>query len=135
MRSCYNGNTSGLLKKILTILLALASILATTQYSFTWLIFKVNQNYIAKNLCVQKDVEDNSCQGCCQLKKQMEQQSEQEKTSPNPNQREITIDGFITCKLTFSPTQSFREILFKHIDKPNYNSVIIDVFHPPQYLI
>lgn len=34
--------------------------------------FKINQDYIAKELCVMKDKPDNCCQGNCHLKKQLE---------------------------------------------------------------
>lgn len=34
--------------------------------------FKIHQDYIAKQLCVQKEIDDNKCQGCCQLKKEVE---------------------------------------------------------------
>ena len=33
----------------------------TFQYSISFLIFKIEQDNIAKTLCVQKDIEDNEC--------------------------------------------------------------------------
>ena len=122
---------SFLLKKIFIILLALASLIVSSQYSFTWLAFKINQDYIAKNLCVQKDIQNNSCKGCCQLKKQMEQQTEQESKS-NQSQRKITIDGFITCKLKLPSSAHFFEILFGDNHLIYCNIHLRNLFRPPQ---
>lgn len=48
--------------------------------------FNVNRAYIAENLCVKKDIAENTCQGSCQLKKEMEQESNKEqKTDNNKN--------------------------------------------------
>ncbi len=34
--------------------------------------FKVNQEYISANLCVEKDLEESTCDGHCQLKKSLD---------------------------------------------------------------
>lgn len=52
-----------------------------------YLSFKINQDYIAKNLCVEKDVEGSTCKGCCHLSKKVNEQQEQKKNLP-PNQSE-----------------------------------------------
>ena len=46
----------------------------------SWIIisFKINQESIAKTLCVQKNVKNNSCHGCCQLKKRLAEKDKQE---------------------------------------------------------
>lgn len=33
-----------------------------------WVKFKIAQDYYAAELCIQKEIEDNACQGQCQLK-------------------------------------------------------------------
>jgi hypothetical protein len=40
--------------------------------------FKINQDNIAKALCVKKEVKNNGCQGKCHLKKQLEKSDEEE---------------------------------------------------------
>lgn len=42
--------------------------------------FEINQTYIAKNLCVQKDKPDNCCKGHCYLNKQLEEEDKKEKS-------------------------------------------------------
>ncbi len=46
----------------------------------SWILisFKINQESIAKNLCVQRNIKNNSCHGCCQLKKCLTEKDKQE---------------------------------------------------------
>jgi len=46
--------------------------------SFILFHFLINQEEIAATLCVQKEVEDNCCQGSCHLNKQLEEQEKNE---------------------------------------------------------
>ena len=43
-----------------------------------WLNFKMNQSFIAKNLCVKKEIKENTCKGKCHLKKELEKVQTQE---------------------------------------------------------
>ena len=56
------------LNKIIPPIIILFYLVITSQNTIAYLYFKINQNYIAKNLCVQKDAEDNLCMGSCYLK-------------------------------------------------------------------
>jgi len=104
-------------------------------YSFTLLIFKLNQNYIAQNLCVQKEIEDNTCQGCCHLKKELTKQSNQETNLPEENQRKVLIDFFTMRIISFNPSHKAQKILFGSF-LSFYNSKITkDIFHPPKSLL
>lgn len=40
--------------------------------SIIFVHFKINQEYIAANLCVEKDIEESTCAGNCQLKKKLD---------------------------------------------------------------
>lgn len=120
------------LKYSIVILLVLVSLIATMQDSFTLLVFKINQDYIAKNLCVQKEVENNTCQGCCHLKKQMEQQNEQEKSNPNQSREKLLIDLFPLENIKTQPKSVHTTIRYKELQCQFVNSFISDVFHPPQ---
>lgn len=94
----------------------------------------MNQDYIAENLCVEKDIEDSTCHGCCQLEKKLNEQEEQKKDIPAPvnNKPEINlfsqpvyIHGFI----------SESSLVFKCYSQNNYSFIITEsVFHPPKML-
>ncbi len=56
-----------LFDKILSVILIITFLAVTGQNTAAYLYFKINQNYIAKNICVQKDIKDNFCMGNCYL--------------------------------------------------------------------
>ena len=74
-------------------------LLLAQPFGMTWvyLSFRLNQAYIAKNLCVQKDVKGNKCQGCCHLKKKLHETEQQENTNLPPAAK---------LKVEFSLTES-----------------------------
>lgn len=43
--------------------------------------FKLNRDYIAKNLCVNRDLQNNMCHGTCQLKIELEKNHDEQKTT------------------------------------------------------
>lgn len=102
------------------------------QDSFTLLVFKINQDYIAKNLCIQKEIENNTCQGCCHLKKQMEQQNEQEESNPNQSREKLLIDLFPLENIRIQSGSVHTTIRYQELQCQFVNSFISDVFHPPQ---
>jgi hypothetical protein len=96
--------------------------------------FKINQNYIAKNLCEQRNVKNNCCHGCCQLKKRLAEndQKEQKQIPTNLNEKNI----FSTYIFNEINKQIFSDI-FNNINYNIYllfipNSYYIAIFHPPK---
>lgn len=94
-----------------------------------WLNFKINQSFIAKNLCVKKEIENNTCKGKCHLKKELEKVQKQEThQNQEPNYPQSTLDhlfneapvgyAFITtytkikfiCSKTFDLKEGFYSI-------------------------
>jgi len=64
-------------------------ILLTGRQSVYWFEYQVNKNYIAKNLCVKKDVVNNCCQGKCFVEKEMA--SAEISTSTQPTEKPIFL--------------------------------------------
>ena len=56
-----------LFNKILCAIRIFVFLPITGQNTIAYLYFKINQNYIAKNICVQKDIKNNFCMGNCYL--------------------------------------------------------------------
>jgi hypothetical protein len=96
--------------------------------------FKVNQDYIAKNLCVEKDIEDSNCMGCCQLKKKLEKQHEQEKQVPPAQNNKYTIDFFAQTELINNCFPLFVGILNPFLREIPDSKFLSSVFHPPKEL-
>lgn len=73
----------------------------------------VNKDFYASVLCVQKEVKNNTCQGQCHLKKELEQidvsttSNESEESNKNSNTNEklnwislaLKTTGFINCNI------------------------------------
>lgn len=100
-----------------------------------WLIFvsfKLNQDYIAKNLCVEKEVEGSTCKGCCQLKKKLDEQKEQKKDMvPLPENKQDLI--FFAESLAFNLFTTETSNLLQINNFNNYVfSINESVFHPPK---
>ncbi len=95
--------------------------------------FKINQEYIAKNLCVNKEEPDSCCEGSCQLKKQLEEEDKKEQAPPVRSLKE-TQDLQMFCyhksaiqitKVTSLVSHS-TPYKFSKFTSPNFS-----IFHPP----
>ena len=95
--------------------------------------FQLNKEYIAKNLCVQKEIEDNCCKGSCHLKQQLQ---EEEKKEPAPANSLKDMKEFqIFCQnmppFKFQP-HLLRETGFIPFIHSSTSSIPFSIFHPPQ---
>jgi hypothetical protein len=101
-----------------------------------WIVvsFKINQVYIAKNLCVQRNIKNNHCHGYCQLKKQLAENDKQEqKQLPRSATAKIFFSVFVCNELS---SYNFRSAI-KDYSFNNYlcffpNSIKCAIFHPPK---
>jgi hypothetical protein len=74
---------------ILTILLLFSLTLACLGDCLLLVSFSLNRSFIARNLCEKKDVPRNSCQGCCQLRKQLNREERKAESLPAKNVKEF----------------------------------------------
>ena len=100
--------------------------------------FKLQQNYIAENLCVMKDVEDNTCQGSCQLKRKLNfDKSENDDKEGNP--MVIPVYRYNNYKLEESTAKLTVPVYAIINQKKSIDNVywygeefINSIFHPPK---
>lgn len=120
------------------IYLLILSILAKPIWQAKILIsFQINQDYIAKNLCENRDKPKMQCNGHCQLFKQL---GETQSPKNSIFQKNIALDLEVYCQkwLAFDiPKQ--KEIAFENkIKYPIRNTDFVQepflmaIFHPPQ---
>lgn len=62
-----------ILKNLLSYMLIFVIIFQPLNKGLIFIAFKINQNEIAKTVCVNKGIENNQCQGKCYLNKQLVQ--------------------------------------------------------------
>ena len=100
-----------------------------------WLDFKINQDFIAKTLCINKDKPETKCNGKCHLKKQLKKEEAKEPTQLPSTKREVvemigvenTFSLRIDILLNNHPANRYDENLYSFM-------FMNDVWHPPKYL-
>jgi hypothetical protein len=123
------------LKKIVVILLTLLVFLQPLSKVWIFVSFKINQDYIAKNLCENRAKPILKCNGKCQLMKKLKQaDKEDEKLTPQTIKEKLEVlyclnqSNFnVSQKLNFEvKKQSFFGYKFQ-----NYSSFQSNLFRPP----
>lgn len=109
------------------------SVAATTFNKVIVLLdFRLNKNYIAASLCVNRDKPRSCCHGKCFLKKQLQKEDDQGKNGPPVSKDKIDIPLFcetITAK-NINP-QSSDKIFSDYYLLKKYTNISSPVFHPP----
>ncbi len=119
-------------------LLSTILILSILSFQFTdlliYLSFKINQDYIAKNLCVEKDIEGSTCKGCCQLKKKLEKSTEQKEQVP-PTQNSKQNINFFSCNYMINGYFPVRvKVVSLFLCGVKHHKFLSSVFRPPKNL-
>lgn len=123
------------MKKIVVILLTLLVFLQPLSKVWIFVSFKINQDYIAKNLCENRAKPILKCNGKCQLMKKLKQaENEEEKQTPQTIKEKLEVlyclnqSNFnVSQKLDFEvKKQSFFGYTFQ-----NYSSFQSNLLRPP----
>jgi len=104
-----------------------------------WIIisFKINQDYIAANLCINRFETIPVCKGSCFLENQLNQAQKQQQKLPDLKTKEINLF------FQNNSTELQEPIIFisSNISYPNLNTSFItsdylnSVFRPPSYVV
>ncbi|QHC86199.1 hypothetical protein AS589_16080 [Empedobacter brevis] len=105
--------------------------------SSIWIItsFYINQDYIAKNICVNRFDLIPVCNGKCYLQKELSADSEKEKQIPNIKVQEVQP---LFCQIIYQYTLETLTVV--HLIYPEYSSeflvsnMISSVFQPPELI-
>lgn len=123
------------MKKILVILLTLLVFIQPLSKVWILVSFKINQDYIAKNLCENRAKPILKCNGKCQLMKKLKQaDKDEEKQTPQTIKEKLEL---LYChnQVNFNVSQKFDFVVkkqsffgYKFQDYSSYQSTI---FRPP----
>lgn len=122
----------GLFAGILTILI----FLGTFKEAAIYLSFKINQTYIAENLCVEKDIEESTCGGCCQLKEKIKETRQEDSKNLPERQREKTqpITFFVCTKIDDNLINKSKQMVQNSCTMNQYSfQHCFDIFRPPKF--
>ena len=122
------------MKKVFSILMATLILLITFQRGLIVIHFKLNQDYIEKNYCVNKTKPKLQCNGQCQLKKELQKTSDTNLENLSIYKHieliPLKINIFKIEKIEFRETLKisfYREDLF-------IQNFVKRILHPPTFL-
>jgi hypothetical protein len=117
-------------KKLFAILIVFGISAQILSRAMILLNFQLNREYIAKNLCVQKEKKNNCCQGSCHLKSQLAEEDKKEKTpagSKEMKEMQVICEKPSTYQFNLDLSDKYP---FSYLAaEPNNFSG--SVFHPP----
>jgi hypothetical protein len=124
------------MRKYLTIVMLSILLAPFMARMFYTTFFYFNQSSIARELCVNRNVANNTCQGTCFLKKKLKQldhsntSSEQSKSMEKMEEKVLFTDYLFTS-YKFTKASS-TEVIFQEYSSPFISSIVLnDIFHPP----
>jgi|LauGreDrversion4_2_1035121.scaffolds.fasta_scaffold531396_2 hypothetical protein len=123
------------MKRFPAFLLAILILLQPFSSLWVYVSFKINQSQIAKTLCVQKEIKNNTCKGKCQLKKRLANaEKETEKQLPSNQKQKLESVCFISTKHLYLNYSFGINSVKKYSYIPDFYkaSFSLNIFHPPQ---
>jgi hypothetical protein len=121
------------LKFLVSLFLTITVLLNSFSNCLVYITFKINQDKIAKTLCVLRAQKNNTCNGNCVLRAELKKQAESEKKQTTSLKEKIEI-----VYTTIATEYNFSPIITPEIAKPeNFywlakpKSIVFAVFHPP----
>lgn len=122
------------MKKGILCLLFLATLLQAFSKVVIYIDFKINENYIAANLCENKARPQLHCNGKCQLSKQLKKDEENSKESKKTIQEAVYYCNAahfeIAAVIYFHSVPSYPAHVAHTLQADKQR-----IFHPPDYLV
>lgn len=122
------------MKKIVLYFLLLSFVFQST--SNLWIIssFYINQDYIAKNLCINRFEKIPVCYGKCFLTKQLKENDKKEQKIPNVKEKEIQLYFYSQEATAVVQKTIFEDSKVATIKKDSTlkNTFLYSIFHPPK---
>lgn len=124
-----------MMTRLASLILILMLFVATVHNSLLFVQFEVQQDYYASELCEQKEIEGNECQGQCQLKAILQGESQESPSAPAipPYQEEVL--SFVGSQLNWS-SQEFSDTVdnnrLKELSSKNTQKGFMEaIWRPP----
>ncbi|NSL88884.1 hypothetical protein ECE50_018730 [Chitinophaga sp. Mgbs1] len=120
------------MKKVSCILLCIIILLQNFSTAMLFISYKIYQAYIAANLCENRDKPQLHCNGKCHLRKQLQQEEQQEQKNPYAQKEGKEIVLFCQQHHFSGEAHSFtisNELISFYLIKPTH-SPVSTIFHP-----
>ena len=120
------------------ILVPILIALVFTQTFSKWLVvmeYKLNKDFITKNLCINKAKPKLHCNGKCQMMKRLAEEEKQNSENSTTNSFKIKIHELVLSDEIFRPVlPSPAIIVTSYNEEPpilKHTSPVASIFHPP----
>ena len=104
---------------------------------FIYFSFKINQDYIAKNLCENRTKPVLKCNGKCQLVKKLKEAEKEEQNQPSQIQKQkvelLYCHNFLHLKMCRNYSTEMQLTLFSHYAFQYSSSYHTEIFRPPKF--
>ncbi len=122
------------MKSLFSIILSILLVLPTFGSFFVYTQFKINQDEIAKTICIQRANIYNACNGRCELQKSLKKFDDNEKKMNNTNLKEKSELVYTAEALDYNIAPEIT-IQKKKTSFPNFCKktkwIAFSIFHPP----
>jgi len=122
--------------RFFAIILLIMMVLNIGRYQVPQIEYNLFRGYIAKNLCVKKDIKGNCCQGKCFLKKQLKLADENTNgNNANTNNKKvqtIEVDDFMVFNNAELNNIEITKLLFFRPETFIISQSAYDIFVPPK---
>jgi hypothetical protein len=120
------------LKFLFTTLLSAVLLFPSFGNIMVYFTFKINQDEIARTICIQRELVNNTCNGSCELQKSLKKLDSEKKSESSFK------ENFELVYTQFTPQYEFNSIAFLKDKQQVFTpisskptSVSFAVFHPP----
>ena len=121
------------MRLVIVITIFLSLLAQTFSKGVIFMQFFANQEYIAQNLCENKDKPELKCNGHCHLNKALEKDNEQENKTLIKDKQEVTL---FVSQIKFPieiETESILEKIYFHYNDKRAINLPLSIFHPPSF--
>jgi hypothetical protein len=119
-----------MLHKLTALLLLIVVTGSSFNKAIVLLDYSLNKNFIAAELCENRNMPKSCCQGKCFLKKQL-QKEESAKNTSTSSKEEINIQWFCEEGSVNNYYSSSNDLLFADYLLKRYSVLLSSVFRPP----
>lgn len=120
-------------RQVVALILLLAFVASSFSKAVIVVGFYANRDYIAKNLCENRDKPGTQCCGRCQLHKRLSQDTEQDRNNPErrtENKRETLFAGQ-SWEALAAPFQAGVLLPYSLYRAQQPVDRAVEIFHPP----
>ncbi len=127
------------MKKVFALVFTILILLPMLSKSVVYIWFKTNQDYIAKNLCINKDnAAKPDCKGCCVLTEELKKVDE-EKTATTNSQKskdhkdisEFQWNYCLNSVINAKWAEPKSQLLYSYFSSNYCDQYLVDIQKPP----